>query len=169
MPDPQIRPERATEAETIGELISAAFRASEHGLNGEARIVERLRADQALSLSLVALVDGQLSGHVAVSAVQIADSSPDWYGLGPLSVLPARQRQGLGASLMKAALSRLREAGAAGCLLVGDPAYYGRFGFAARAGLHYPGIPAAYCLALPFGPSWPRGAVRYHAAFATAA
>lgn len=75
------------------------------------------------------------------------------------------QGQGIGSALMHAALAGLRARGAAGCMLVGDPAYYTRFGFKPVPGLVYPGIPPKYFMALPFGASAPQGTVRFHEAF----
>ncbi|MCM2252120.1 MAG: N-acetyltransferase, partial [Ramlibacter sp.] len=104
-------------------------------------------------------------GHVAVSPVSISDGSTGWYGLGPISVKPDLQRMGIGSLLMRAALQRLRERGAAGCLLVGDPSYYARFGFKPEPRLVLPDVPARYFQALPLGPSLPRGVVTFHEAF----
>jgi len=93
-----------------------------------------LRKAGALTISLAAEQDGEIVGHVAVSAVSMSDGSADWYGLGPISVTPERQRKGIGSGLMQAALRLLRERSPAGCVLVGDPAYYARFGFKPGAG-----------------------------------
>ena len=110
--------------------------------------------------------DGRVVGHVAVSRVTLADDQvAGWYGLGPISVLPEHQRQGIGSSLMRAALSELRERGAAGCVLVGDPAYYRRFGFGPAAPLVFPGVPPVYFQAVAFGGEVPAGIVQYHSAF----
>ncbi len=93
------------------------------------------------------------------------DGAGGWFGLGPISVAPERQRQGIGSRLMGAALRLLREQGAAGCTLAGDPAVYTRFGFARDARLTLPGVPLAYFLVLPINGSVPSGVVTYHAAF----
>lgn len=82
-----------------------------------------------------------------------------------MSVLPELQREGIGAKLMRETLRTLRDHGAAGCVLVGDPAYYERFGFRAEPQLVYPGAPAKYCLALSFGGAVPTGTLSYHPAF----
>jgi putative acetyltransferase len=164
----RIRPETADDFAAIHALTEQAFRGHPHSDGSEPLIVQRLRAAGALTLSLVAEVDGALVGHVAVSPVAISDGTPGWYGLGPISVTPDRQRQGVGSALMRAALARLAAQGAAGCVLLGDPAWYGRFGFAARAGLVYPGPPADHFMALPLGGAVPQGVVSYHPAFTPA-
>ena len=76
---------------------------------------------------LVAELDGVLVGHVALSPVSISDGSVHWFGLGPISVLPVHQRRGVGSALMRAVLAALRQRGAHGCVLLGDPGYYGRW------------------------------------------
>lgn len=165
MPGPGIalRDETPADADAIRSLVTEAFRGAAHSSGTEARIVDGLRAAGALTLSLVAEGDEGILGHVAASPVVIGDA-PGWFGIAPLAVRPDRQSQGIGAALMQAALAQLRAEGAAGVVLVGDPAYYTRFGFAAHSGITVPGIPPGYVLALPFAEP-PRGEVRYHAAF----
>lgn len=102
---------------------------------------------------------------MAVSPVSISDGRTDWYGLGPISVEPDLQGQGIGGLLMRAALELLRKRGAGGCVLVGDPAFYSRFGFEVEPGLVLPDVPPEYFQALHFGPSSPRGIVTFHEAF----
>jgi putative acetyltransferase len=88
-----------------------------------------------------------------------------WYGLGPISVRPELQGRGIGSLLMQAALRIMRERGAAGCVLLGDPAYYSRFGFKPESGLVLPDVPPEYFQAIAFGASLPCGIVAYHEAF----
>jgi putative acetyltransferase len=102
---------------------------------------------------------------VALSPVAMSDGSAGWYGLGPISVRPERQGRGIGSRLMQAALQLLRERGAAGCVLVGDPAYYSRFGFKPEPSLELPGVPPEYFQALSLGAALPRGVVTFHEAF----
>ncbi len=161
----EIRPETPADAGAITEVIVAAFTAAEHVDGTEQFIVEALRKAGALTLSLVAERDGEIIGHVAVSPVTISDGTRGWYGLGPIAVLPARQEQGVGSALMRAALASLEARGAEGLVLLGDPAYYRRFGFRTIDGLVYPGPPPEYFMALPLGESLPSGEVSYHAAF----
>ena len=104
-------------------------------------------------------------GHIAFSPVTISDGSPNWYGLGPVSVLPAYQRRGIGSALIREGLSRLSMLGAAGCCLVGHPEYYGRFGFENPQGLIWEGVPPAVFFALSFDRHIPQGMVEFHQAF----
>jgi putative acetyltransferase len=162
---PIIRPETPFDVAAIDAVTIAAFRNAPHGDHAEQFIVAALRNGGALTISLVAECAREVVGHVAVSPVAIADGTTHWYGLGPISVLPALQGQGIGSLLMHAALDRLRLLGAQGCVVLGDPAYYARFGFKPMAGLVLPEVPPEYFQALPFGSSAPRGVVRYHPAF----
>lgn len=165
MPGPGIflRDEAPGDADAIRSLVTQAFRDAPHSSGTEAQIVDALREAGALTLSLVAEDDRGIVGHVAASPVGIGDA-PGWFGIGPVAVRPDRQSQGIGTALMTAALARLRAGSAQGAVLVGDPAYYARFGFAAVPGITLPGIPAEYVLALPFAEP-ARGEIRYHAAF----
>lgn len=141
----QIRDERREDEERISALITAAFLEAPHRDGNEACLVSGLRAAQALLLSLVAEEVGQLIGHIAASPCRIGGQS-GYALIAPVSVLPARQGQGIGSALMQAALHRLEAARVPGAALVGDPRYYQRFGFAVRAGLGCAGIPSDYVL-----------------------
>ena len=160
-----IRPEQPGDAEVISRVTELAFRTAPHADGTEHRVVEALRAAGRLSVSLVAETDGTVVGHVAVSPVTIADGTTGWFGLGPISVVPERQGAGIGSQLMKGALGALRELGAAGCVVVGDPGYYSRFGFRAEPSLVFPGVPPEYFQAALFNNHLPSGAVSYHEAF----
>lgn len=118
-----------------------------------------------LAVSLVAEVDGRVVGHVAFSPVTISDGTRDWYGLGPVSVLPEYQRQGIGTTLVRAGLARLRDLHARGCCLVGHPGYYRRFGFENVPGLVVEGVPQEVFFALPLDGQPPRGIVTFHDGF----
>ncbi|WP_312252210.1 N-acetyltransferase [Stenotrophomonas sp.] len=162
---PLIRPEQPADVAAIHALTEAAFRQAEHSSHTEQFIVDALRDRGELTVSLVAEQDGAVVGHVAVSPVAVSDGSTGWFGLGPISVLPARQGQGVGAALMQAAIDALRSQQAHGCVLLGEPAYYGRFGFRAEPGLILPGVPAEYFQALCLQPPMAQGEVRYSPAF----
>jgi putative acetyltransferase len=160
-----IRSETPADREEIEALTASAFLNAPHTSHTEQYIVAALRSAGKLSVSLVAEADGSLIGHVAISPVSISDGTPGWFGLGPISVLPQYQRQGIGSRLMREALRILSERGACGCVVLGEPEYYGRFGFRADPDLVLPGVPAEYFQALPFDSSRPRGTVTYHEAF----
>lgn len=161
----EIRTERRGDEEAVSRLVTAAFREAEHSDGREAAIVETLRESGALAISLVALVDGAIVGHVAFSPVTVEGRHDGWFGLGPVAVRPGRQRRGIGRALIQQGLIRLRESRARGCVVVGDPAFYASFGFGADPGLHVTGVPPEYFLSLPFGDETPGGMVEYHPAF----
>lgn len=161
----QIRPETPADVDAITALTAAAFLNAPHTSHTEHFIVNALRAAGQLRVSLVAEEGATLLGHVALSPVTVSDGSADWYGLGPISVAPAHQGQGIGSALMQQALAALQTLGAAGCVLLGDPGYYARFGFAPQPGLVLDGVPPEYFMALRLGGLLPQGTVQYHAAF----
>ena len=162
---PKIRNEAPEDAPAIEAITAAAFLNAPHTSHTEQHIVNALRRAGALTVSLVAERDGVLVGHVVLSPVRISDASAHWFGLGLISVLPAHQGHGVGAALMAAALAALRQRGAQGCVVLGDPPYYGRFGFRATPDLVLPGVPPEYFQALHLGPLRPHGTVSYHPAF----
>ncbi|MCR4523831.1 MULTISPECIES: GNAT family N-acetyltransferase [Bosea] len=159
-----IRPERPEDADAIRTLTTEAFATAPHSSGTEAAIVDGLRAAGALT-SLVAVEEGEIIGHVAFSPVTIDGAERDCFGLGPVSVKRGRQRGGIGSGVIREGLQRLREKGAAGCVLLGYPGYYGRFGFANDPELVLEGVPPEYFMRLGFGAELPAGTVRYHAAF----
>ncbi|WP_297792545.1 N-acetyltransferase [uncultured Marinobacter sp.] len=160
-----IRTEQEKDVSSIRRVTEAAFASAQHASGTEAQIVEALRAAGVLTISLVAECHGEVVGHVAVSPVQISDGSKGWFGFGPVSVLPEYQRQGIGNRLVRSALDALRSGGAQGCVLVGDPAYYERFGFNPVPDLTLPDVPPEYFQALKFGSTFPVGSVTFHEAF----
>jgi predicted N-acetyltransferase YhbS len=113
----------------------------------------------------VAEADGGIVGHVAFSPVRITVAEGDWYGLGPLSVIPEWQRSGVGQALARQGLLQIEALGAAGCVLLGDPEYYGRFGFESDPGLRYGPEASPYLQRLVMRGSAPSGEVRFHPAF----
>jgi putative acetyltransferase len=160
-----LRSEHAGDAGAIFRLTERAFAGMAHSAGTEAFIVDALRDANALAVSLVAEAEGVLVGHVAFSRVRISDGSGDWYGMGPVSVAPERQRQGIGTALIREGLKQLKERGAKGCVVLGDPGYYARFGFEETVGLRYEDAPPEYFRALPFGDSGAVGTVQFHPAF----
>ena len=165
----QLRHETPDDMAAIEAVTVAAFADAPHTSHTEQFIMRALRAAGELTLSIVAEEHGQVVGHVALSPVTITDrnghKAEGWYGLGPISVLPNRQGQGIGSRLMEQALSELRAMQAAGCVLLGDPAYYARFGFQVHTDLQLPGVPSGYFMALAFHGPVPEGIAQYSDAF----
>ncbi len=160
-----IRKETAADIEAITQVTIAAFRTLAISQHTEQFIIRALRDAGALTLSLVAEIDGRVVGHIAFSPVTISDGSTGWYGLGPVSVLPEYHKQGIGKALIGEGLSLLRELGGQGCALVGDPDYYKRLGFRNYPQLVHEGIPQEVFLALPFTEKVPQGIVEFHEGF----
>lgn len=163
-----IRSETAADAGPIADVTIAAFSTLPISDHTEQFIIAALRAANALTVSLVAELDGRIVGHIAFSPVVMSDGSPGWYGLGPVSVLPAFQRQGIGGALIQEGLSRLKELGARGCCLVGHPEYYGRFGFQNPRGLVHQGVPEEAFFVMSFDGHIPQGSVEFHEGFKAA-
>ena len=160
-----IRKETKSDIEAITQITIAAFRTLPISNHTEQFIIKALRASGALTLSLVAEIDGRVVGHIAFSPVTISDGTNDWYGLGPVSVLPDYHKQGIGKSLINEGLSLLKDMEGRGCALVGDPNYYKRFGFKNYPELVHKGIPQEVFLVLPFTEKIPKGIVSFHEGF----
>jgi putative acetyltransferase len=160
-----IRTETSADIDAITEVTSAAFETLEISNHTEQFIIEALRAARALTVSLVAEIDGRVVGHVAFSPVTISDGTRDWYGLGPVSVLPEYQGKGVGKALIQEGLSRLKDMDAEGCCLVGYPRYYRKFGFENVAELVLEGVPQDVFFALSFKGHFPHGNVTFHEGF----
>ncbi|MDR2930577.1 MAG: N-acetyltransferase [Propionibacteriaceae bacterium] len=94
-------------------------------------------------------------GHFAFSPIAVTDQTPNWFTLGPVSVLPQFQNQGIGSAPIREGLERSRALGATGCVVVGHPPYYSRFGFVHRDDLTYEGVPPEVFFALSFDHTWP--------------
>ncbi len=165
----EIRNETAADVTEIEAVTISAFLDAPHTSHTEQFIVSALRKAGKLTVSLVADAGGRVIGHVAVSPVSISDGASGWFGLGPISVMPEHQRNGVGSRLMREALRILRDQGAAGCVLLGEPRYYSRFGFQVDRNLALPGVPPEYFQAVSFDSSRPHGTVSYHEAFNTQA
>jgi len=156
-----LRNERNGDIGAITEITIAAFKNHPISKHTEQFIINALRAAGALTISLVAEIDGRVVGHIAFSPVTVSDGATGWYGLGPVSVLPDYQKQGIGKALINEGLSLLKNMGGQGCALVGDPNYYKRFGFRNYPELVHEGIPQEFFLVLPFTEKIPKGTVGY--------
>jgi len=128
-------------------------------------MIDDLRAAGALVISLVAMRGDAVVGHIAFSPAAAADASPGWYALGPVAVEPDRQRQGIGAMLINEGVRRLEAMNASGCVLVGDPNFYVRFGFRPFPNLAPLGEPPDYFMILPLATAAPTSTVAFHPLF----
>jgi putative acetyltransferase len=160
-----IRSETDADIGTITKVTITAFKTLEISNHTEQFIIEALRVAKALTISFVAEVNGRVVGHIAFSPVTISDGTRNWYGLGPVSVLPEYQRQGIGKTLIREGLSRLRDMNAQGCCLVGHPDYYRKLGFTNIPELVHDGVPPEVFFALSFDGHTPQGTVTFHDGF----
>ncbi len=160
-----IRKEKNADLEAITEVTKAAFENHPISRQTEHFIINALRSAGALALSLVAEIDGKIVGHIAFSPITISDGTSGWYGLGPVSVLPSYQKQGIGKALINEGLPILKTMGGQGCALVGPPDYYKKFGFKNYPEMIHEGIPQEVFLVLSFNENTPKGIVNFHEAF----
>lgn len=163
-----IRMEIPSDSETIHSIVASAFET-----DAEANLVDKLRRTANPFWSIVAEAGGALVGHVLVTPVTL-DGAPEGVqlmGLAPLAVLPSHQKQGAGAALMKAAINKCKSEGVVAIVLLGNPAYYSRFGFVTSADYGIKSeydVPPEYFMILPLDEEAIAevvGRVKYHAAF----
>src|SRR5690554_4955649 len=124
----QIRAETPGDAPAILAVTQAAFAEAEHSSGTEGAIIEALRQAGALTVSLVADADGMVIGHIAFSPITVNGRDEGWFGLGPVSVDPGRQGNGVGSRLVSDGVAQLKTRGAKGCVVLGDPRFYKHFG-----------------------------------------
>ncbi len=159
-----IRPEVPADATDVRELLVRAFETS-----AEAELVDRMRRDGDIVLALVATDAQAVVAHVAFPRLRIENAGREFpvIGLAPLAVSETHRRRGVGAALVRAGLDRLRAQGETLAFVLGDPAYYARFGFALGTAQPFTCVYAGpYFMALRLSDAAPRaGTVRYPAAF----
>ena len=160
-----IRPEAPGDEAAIYALTEAAFADMPFSDGDEQDLVNRLRADGDLTLSLVAEDVERIVGHIAFSPVTISHGTSGWYGLGPVSVWPELHHKGIGGALIKRGIADMRQMGAKGIALLGSNEYYPRFGFKHEPQLNYPGAPPEYFQCLVLDGELPRGEVSYAPGF----
>lgn len=165
MHDLIIRPEIARDAREIHALTKAAFAPMHFSDGSEPDIIDRLRRDGDLTLSLVAMRGQELVGHVAFSPATVGTESQGWHALGPVSADPELQKQGIGKAIVTDGLSRLSNLGAKGCVLIGNPRYYSRFGFSGDGRVSYKDTPPGVAQWLAFGAALPCGEITFARAF----
>ena len=161
----RIRSEQITDIPGIHQLTTDAFAPKSFSDGTEPQIIDDLRTTGDLTLSLIAEQDELLLGHVAFSLVTINEIDKQWYGLGPISVTPDLQGEGIGSALINEGLNILRGKGARGCALVGDPNYYSRFGFISDGNLRCIGFPDEHVQWISFNGESPIGQLAFNPAF----
>lgn len=164
-PELEIRFETAADIAGIHKLTELAFRGRPYAGGDEQEVVDRLRDCGALTVSLVAVEEGQLVGQITFSPAEVTDTSAPWFALGPVSVIPDRQGDGIGASLIAAGTAEIVKLGALGCILTGNPAYYQRFGFEAAPDNAPSNEPAEFFMLKRLAGSKPSGRFAFHPAF----
>ena len=160
-----IRQEVESDRRAIWEVTKSAFEGRPYADGDEQDLVDNLRGNGALSVSLVAIDGSALIGQITFSPASISSDRGKWFALGPVSVVPERQREGIGAALIEAGIKAIESLGAAGCILTGDPGYYSRHGFA-LAPKHCPeSEPKEYFMVRLIGDDHPIGTVAFHESF----
>ena len=160
-----IRDQTEADFAAVHDLVIAAFKTAPYACGREPFLMDALWRTGAATVALVAEDAGVIVGQVAFSKVKVGGADVGWHGCGPLSVLPERHKQGVGGALMRAGLKRLRALGGRGCVLVGNPEYYSRFGFRNTDAMREPGVPPEVFMALLFAGDMPRGDVEFDKAF----
>jgi putative acetyltransferase len=163
-----IRDERPQDIDSIYAITKAAFKTMPYSAGDEQDLINILRNDGALEVSLVAERGTEIIGHIAFSRVSISGAPGHWFDLGPVSVTPKLQSLGIGSALIRAGIERITAMGAEGCVLLGYPSYYGRFGFMHDPDLTYLGVANPNFQQLTIKGTTPKGDVHYHPAFQSA-
>ena len=160
-----IRPEEAGEESAIRELTKRAFVGEPYSDGDEHHVIDRLRADGDLVLSLVAVSDGTIIGQVTYSAAALSNDEADWMVLGPIAVEPDRQGQGVGRALIAAGEAAMRGRGVKGITVLGDPEIYGRFGFVSHTAMRQDDELGTFLQVKSFGAEIPAATITYAPAF----
>lgn len=160
-----IRDERPEDRQAIFDLTTEAFAPMPFSNGSEPGIINALRNAGDLTLSLVAIQNGVIVGHITFSPVSIAGNDGQWLGLGPVSVAISEQSKGIGSALILEGLEQTKALGANGCALVGNPDYYSRFGFQSDGNLTYEALPTRVVQWVSFKGSAPKGELKFSPAF----
>jgi putative acetyltransferase len=161
----EIRTEAEADQTSIRTLTETAFLGRPYAGGDEQDVIDRLRRSKALTLSLVATHEGEVIGQITFSPAVVEDASSPWFALGPVSVVPSRQGEGIGSALIEKGLSRIATMGALGCILTGDPNYYRKFGFALSSANSPENEPEEYFQLKLLGGDQPIGKFSFDRAF----
>lgn len=161
----KIRAERPADQRAIHHLIQSAFADMEFSSGTEGPIVNALRRDGDLTVSLVATRSENIIGYIAFSPAQVGDAAENIFALGPVAADPALRHQGIGTALIETGLEQIRAINARACVLIGNPNYYQRFGFVGDCGLRSGELPHSYVQALVWGEPLAEGEISFAPAF----
>lgn len=165
MTEPRIRKECCSDCDAIRSVTERAFHGMPYAGGDEQDVIDRLRSANVLTLSLVAVLEEEVVGHVAFSPAEVGDRSCPWFALGPVSVVPERQRQGIGRALIENGLAQLKNLNPLGCILTGNPMYYEKFGFQLAPENAPPNEPAEFFMLKLLSSKVPQGQFEFHGAF----
>lgn len=161
----RVRPERQHDAAAIRNVQYNAFNDHPYAYKDEYKIVDALRKNDALTLSLVAEDYGTgIVGQLTVSPVLINGHNKGWFYIGPVGVLPEHQRKGIGTLLIRQAVCAMYTQRANGLISLGDPKFFTKLGFRNDSRITFKNIQPEHIVLLPLGKSVPEGAVALHSA-----
>ena len=161
----EIRAETDEDQPGIRELTESAFRGRPYAGGDEQDVIDRLRQAEVMTLSLVAVDAGELTGQITFSPAEVDDGSGPWFALGPVSVRPDRQGEGIGSKLILEGIKQISALGALGCILTGNPDYYRRFGFELSYANTPSNEPAEFFMIKLLDGKQPDGRFAFHRAF----
>lgn len=160
-----IREERAGDEDAIREMTVRAFDGHPYSEGDEASVIDGLRADGDLVLSLVAVEHEVVIAQVSYSTARLSNGEAGWMVIGPIAVAPARQGEGIGRALMDAGEAAMRAMGAKGITVLGDPQLYGKFGYRQHTPMKLEGELGEYLQVKSFGAAIPAAKISYAPAF----
>lgn len=160
-----IRKERAGDEPLIRAMTLRAFEGHPYSDGDEADVIDRLRADGDLLLSLVAVEGGEIMGQVTYSAARLSSGEDGWMVVGPVAVDPERQGECIGRALLGTGEAALKARGAKGITVLGDPALYARFGYVQHTPMQLEGELGEYLQVKSFGTPIPAATLTYAPAF----
>ena len=160
-----IEDERLGDVAAIRALTLDAFDGKPFSDGDEADVIDRLRADGDLLLSLVVRDGDSVIGQVTYSKAVLANGDAGWMVVGPIAVEPSRQGEGIGRALMEAGEAAMRALGAKGITVLGDPKLYARFGYVQHTAMTLDGELGEYLQVKSFGATIPATTISYKPAF----
>ena len=163
-----IREEEAGEESAIHAMMLRAFEGHPYSDGDEADVIDRLRADGDLLLSLVAVEDDKILAQASYSKAMLSNGEEGWMVIGPIAVDPACQGRGIGRALIEEGEMRLKNAGAKGITVLGDPQLYAHFGFIQFTPMKLEGELGEYLQVKSFGADIPAAFITYAKGFGAA-